>query len=100
MAAKSACSCAAPAVENRYWVSTLSQSTVETVASTALVTRRSGAAARARARKPSVVRRCVRSGSISAVGARLAAAAVEEPLSVAQGFLRWEKEKVSMVESC
>lgn len=39
-----------------------------------------------------MVRKCVRSGSISAVGARVAAAAVDEPLSVAQGFLR-EKSK-------
>ena len=64
---------------------------LEIVASTALVMRRSGADARARDKKPRVLLRCVRSGSISAVGERLADAKVVEPLRVAQGLLQRKK---------
>jgi hypothetical protein len=53
-----------------------------------------GADARARDKNPRVVPRCARSGSISAVGERLALGTevVEEPLSVAQGLLVRKKK--------
>lgn len=102
MAARSACSWAAPAVEKRYRLSTLSQSVVAIVARTALVMRRSGAGASARDKKPSVLLKWVRSGSISAVGERLAVATEDvEPLRVAQGLLYWggSKSKQVVLES-
>lgn len=62
------------------------------VVRTALVMRRRGTDARARDKKARVVLRWVNSGSISAVGARLAGADVAaEPLRVAQGLLCTKK---------
>lgn len=58
------------------------------MARAALAIRRSGAGASARDKNPSVVVKCDRSGSSSAVGERLAPAEADDgPVNVAQGLL-------------